>query len=627
MATSPQLMEAFKNFSKNRNNPNAPTLLEEGVNMATQPPAMPQAPDVSPQAQNVPSMVNPGGFRMRLDGATNDPFLNSRTFAAEQGLQIPSPNSQREQELLQRQTLPQFSELEAEANQRLANMPAVDFGGTGRQDGTQAYPFSAPQQAGPQSYSPFGGISAAGSFDAEGARQKREATMEQFLKPAAAYSEMSSGKFPAAPTTQGSPTPSQPAQTPSATTQEPPASPQTPVATTTQPSYDPNRQFAFQGGYTNPLAAGIEMAGGSRQVAEGLQGMTAPQQPQTPQQGLTSPGGMPLSEFLAGGTDPSKGITRAGLQTDPQGRMITPGADRSAYEQKAAEREARIGQPSEFFAAQTSGNVPSDVRQIQMKDPRQRSDKENKRLSQFASSTLGKQLESQGVDLMTGKLAEPQGLTFDQKLAQDKFNFDVGKFNYEQAKESLTEQEAAQRSEDAAKYAARDMLRQHKNVMDKAQRAGKNIGFTTTGATGALLGIIPGTKAYDQKSTVETLQADAAFETLRKMREASKTGGALGQVSERELALLEAAVGNLKTGQSSDQFRDNLNEYINMRNDSMLNVYDAFANDYGTEAANEAFMVESRQDLMREGSAQRGGSSATPKVEYKNYEAELIVGE
>jgi len=118
MATSPQLMEAFKNFSKNRNNPNAPTLLEEGVNMATQPPAMPQAPDVSPQAQNVPSMVK----------------------------------------LLQRQTLPQFSELEAEANQRLANMPAVDFGGTGRQDGTQAYPFSAPQQAGPQStFQPMGG--------------------------------------------------------------------------------------------------------------------------------------------------------------------------------------------------------------------------------------------------------------------------------------------------------------------------------------------------------------------------------------------------------------------------------------------------------------------------------------
>jgi len=29
MATSPQLMEAFKNFSKNRNNPNAPTLPSE----------------------------------------------------------------------------------------------------------------------------------------------------------------------------------------------------------------------------------------------------------------------------------------------------------------------------------------------------------------------------------------------------------------------------------------------------------------------------------------------------------------------------------------------------------------------------------------------------------------------
>jgi len=398
---------------------------------------------------------------MRLDGATNDPFLNSRTFAAEQGLQIPSPNSQREQELLQRQTLPQFSELEAEANQRLANMPAVDFGGTGRQDGTQAYPFSAPQQAGPQStFQPMGGYGfiPQSQIPTPPARQEgssfmggvdnflgtfmRAATPEQEL----GYTPPSMGDVlatagirsagggiigdPGRTEARTGPMPItlQPTQTPSATTQEPPASPQTPVATTTQPSYDPNRQFAFQGGYTNPLAAGIEMAGGSRQVAEGLQGMTAPQQPQTPQQGLTSPGGMPLSEFLAGGTDPSKGITRAGLQTDPQGRMITPGADRSAYEQKAAEREARIGQPSEFFAAQTSGNVPSDVRQIQMKDPSQRSDKENKRLSQFASSTLGKQLESQGVDLMTGKLVATDGMTFDQKMRTKEFELKEKQF-------------------------------------------------------------------------------------------------------------------------------------------------------------------------------------------------------
>jgi len=45
---------------------------------------------------------------------------------------------------------------------------------------------------------------------------------------------------------------------------------------------------------------------------------------------------------------------------------------------------------------------------------------------------------------------------------------------------------------------------------------------------------------------------------LTAMREASTTGGALGQVSERELALLESALGALDPGQSPENFRANL---------------------------------------------------------------------
>jgi hypothetical protein len=151
--------------------------------------------------------------------------------------------------------------------------------------------------------------------------------------------------------------------------------------------------------------------------------------------------------------------------------------------------------------------------------------------------------------------------------------------------------------------------------MDKAQRAGKNIGFSTTGATGALLGLLPGTASYDQKATIETLEADAAFSALQRMRDASKTGGALGNVSERELDLLKATAGSLRVGQSEEQFRENLGQYVERYNEAMLNVYDAFVADYGEKDANEAFKVKGRQDLIpQQGDNQSAGGGTTTET-------------
>ena len=91
-------------------------------------------------------------------------------------------------------------------------------------------------------------------------------------------------------------------------------------------------------------------------------------------------------------------------------------------------------------------------------------------------------------------------------------------------------------------------------------------------------------------------------------------GGALGQVSERELDLLMGAVGNLKIGQSPEQFGKNLKQYIDMRNESMLNIYDAFVADYSLEDANEAFKISSRDDLSS-GDAQGGSAASGQQVE------------
>ena len=65
-------------------------------------------------------------------------------------------------------------------------------------------------------------------------------------------------------------------------------------------------------------------------------------------------------------------------------------------------------------------------------------------------------------------------------------------------------------------------------------------------------------EAVDFKRTLESVQANIAFDTLQKMRDASKTGGALGGVSERELTLLMSAAGAIQQDMSPKLLKENL---------------------------------------------------------------------
>jgi len=81
------------------------------------------------------------------------------------------------------------------------------------------------------------------------------------------------------------------------------------------------------------------------------------------------------------------------------------------------------------------------------------------------------------------------------------------------------------------------------------------------GAIGRVLGqIIPGSNATDLQEALGTVQALIGFNELQKMRDASPTGGALGQVSEREIDFLQALAGSLKTKQGDEQLLFNIKE-------------------------------------------------------------------
>jgi hypothetical protein len=79
-----------------------------------------------------------------------------------------------------------------------------------------------------------------------------------------------------------------------------------------------------------------------------------------------------------------------------------------------------------------------------------------------------------------------------------------------------------------------------------------------TGVLGALSSFIPASARKDAEAKIATIQANIGFDKLQAMRDASPTGGALGQVSEKEIAFLQATLGSLDLSQSREQLRDSI---------------------------------------------------------------------
>lgn len=84
------------------------------------------------------------------------------------------------------------------------------------------------------------------------------------------------------------------------------------------------------------------------------------------------------------------------------------------------------------------------------------------------------------------------------------------------------------------------------------------VGALTTGMGGALLKNIAGTGAMNFRSELTTLAANIAFNELNQMRNASKTGGALGQISDKEEQMLSSSLGALNQDQSPENVRTQL---------------------------------------------------------------------
>jgi hypothetical protein len=106
-------------------------------------------------------------------------------------------------------------------------------------------------------------------------------------------------------------------------------------------------------------------------------------------------------------------------------------------------------------------------------------------------------------------------------------------------------------------------------------------GFGTTGLIGSVAKNIGGSPANDLSKTLSTIKANIGFDKLQDMRNNSKSGGALGAVSEKEMELLTSVWGSVEQSQSKGQLQGNLARFKRTYAASMVRLKNAYEEAYG----------------------------------------------
>ncbi len=96
-------------------------------------------------------------------------------------------------------------------------------------------------------------------------------------------------------------------------------------------------------------------------------------------------------------------------------------------------------------------------------------------------------------------------------------------------------------------------------VINEVKDAKKLVSGFTAGA-GSYLSAIPLTDAKDLSKRLNTIKANLGFDRLQQMRDASPTGGALGQVAVQELIALQSTIASLDQDQSPTQLKEALDK-------------------------------------------------------------------
>ncbi|MDO8703312.1 MAG: hypothetical protein Q7J84_00050, partial [Sulfuricaulis sp.] len=116
----------------------------------------------------------------------------------------------------------------------------------------------------------------------------------------------------------------------------------------------------------------------------------------------------------------------------------------------------------------------------------------------------------------------------------------------------------------------------------------------TAGLRGAIPNV-PGTQAADAAALLNTLKSQVAFGVLQDMRNNSKTGGALGNVSDAEGRRLEANLAALEKSQSVEQLKESLKKIIDYTEGAKGRLREAFNLKHSGKAAAPSYAGPERR--------------------------------
>ena len=134
-------------------------------------------------------------------------------------------------------------------------------------------------------------------------------------------------------------------------------------------------------------------------------------------------------------------------------------------------------------------------------------------------------------------------------------------------------------------------------AIDMVEKDGLLVG-NVTGFGAGKLSEIGGTAAADFKQLTATIRGNIGFDRLQRMRDESPTGGALGQVSNQEMATLQAVMGSLEQSQSKEQLLHNLRRLEKVYG-GIIEKLGAYPNaqDFGFRANKPAVEMQVPEDL------------------------------
>lgn len=187
-------------------------------------------------------------------------------------------------------------------------------------------------------------------------------------------------------------------------------------------------------------------------------------------------------------------------------------------------------------------------------------------------------------------------------------------------REAIAAREAAAAEKIATKQAEKEEKTKAANasalaaimpVMDTIEKSIPLVGMTTAGV-GSYLSYLPNTDARTLKANIDTIKANLGFQQLQAMRQASPTGGALGQVAVKELEALQSTIASLDPAQSPDVLKANLKKV----RDHYIKWKDTLEKSIGETSSNNAPAKEQWMAAARNAPQNRGVSEAELSAYY-----------